>query len=195
MKNINRQISFLGIFLISLILFTVTAFAIGKPQDVGAQGQGLEHPNVSVTQGVGGKLRACQARESAIKNRLTHLTTLTTNMETKFDAIAARVENFYTNKVVPSGKTVSNYNTLVSDIQAQKTTVQTVLTKAQTDVNSFSCISGNPKTQLTQLREDMQVVKRALKAYRTSIKNLIVAVRSVTGGTERNSAETPKPTK
>ncbi len=180
MKNVHKQISFVGVLFVSLIIFATTAFAIGKPQNFGAQGQSFGHPNIPVTQGTGG-LHACQARENAIKNSLTHLTTLATNMETSFDIIATRVEDYYTNKVVPSGKTVANYNALVSDIQTQKTNVQAALTTAQTDANSFSCTSGTPKTQLTQFREDMQAVKQALKSYRTSIKNLIVAVHSVAG--------------
>ncbi len=192
MKSAYKHISFLSIAAISLVLLTTTVFAIGKPKDVDAQGQSLGHPNSSITRDTDGRLRACQAHEDAIKRRLTHLTNLVTNMETKFDAIATRVENYYTNKVVPRGKTVANYNTLVSDIQTQKTNVQTALKKAQTDANSFSCTSGSPKAQLTQFREDMQAVKEALKDYRTSIKNLIVAVHSVTG--RANSEGSPKPT-
>lgn len=191
MKNLHKRISFIGISLVSLVLLTNTTFAVGKPQDVGAQGQGLGHPNIPITPGEG-RMKACEARVDAIKNRMTHLTELATNMETKFDAIAQRVENYYNNKVVPSGKTVANYNTLVSDIQTQKNNVKTALTKAQTDASNFSCTSGTPKAQMMQFREDMQSVKQALKSYRTSIKNLIVAVHSVTGSEE---SESPKPTK
>lgn len=127
------------------------------------------------------RLRACQAKENAIRNRAKHLGDLATTMEKTFDAIAKRVEDYYTTKVVPSGKTVAGYDSLVGDIATKKTAVQTALTKAQTDAEGFACDSTDPKGQLTQFREDMQAVKSALKDYRTSIKNLIVAVRSVTG--------------
>lgn len=108
-------------------------------------------------------------------------------MEDKFDAIAQRVEDYYTNTVVPSGKTVANYANLVSDIQAEKAAVQAPVTQAQNNANSFSCTSNDPKETLTQFRKDMQAVQQALKDYRTSIKNLIVAVHSVTG-TENSSS-------
>ncbi len=98
-------------------------------------------------------------------------------MQEKFDAIAKRVEDYYISKVVPSGKTVTNYDSLVSEIQNKKQATQTALGKAQTDANSFSCSGNDPKGQLTQFRTDMQTVKSALKDYRTAIKNLIVAVR------------------
>ena len=128
-----------------------------------------------------GKLKACQVRESAIKTRMAHLTALVTNVIAKFDKHAASVEKYYTDKVVPSGKKVYNYDSLVSDINNKKTAVFSVLTKAQNDVNSFSCSNADPKLAMTQFRKDMQDVKKALKNYRTSIKNLIVAIRSVTG--------------
>lgn len=184
----NRQIryqvilgSVISISFILLSLFATTSFALDKPSGF--------MPRLSVSPG---NLRSCQAREDAIKKRMSRLLDLVTNMESKFDKHAQRVEDFYTSKIVPSGRIVANYNDLVSDIQIKKTAVQTVLNKAQNDVNSFNCNSGNPKEQMKTFREDMRKVKRALKDYRTSIKNLIVAVRSVVGETERNS--TPKPT-
>lgn len=136
------------------------------------------------------KLKACQARENGIKQRSTHLTQLATKMETQFDIIASRVEAFYTSKVVSSGKTVANYDTLVSAIQTQKSGVQSALASASAEAVSFNCSATDPKGQLTQYRVDMQSVINSLKNYRTSIKNLIVAVHSVAGVTnsEQNSA-------
>lgn len=139
-----------------------------------------------------GKLRSCQARESAVKTRMSHLVQLATNMMNKFDRHATRVETFYTKKVVPSGKTVSNYDSLVADINTKKTAVQSALTKAQNDVNGFSCTNGDPKALLTQFRQDMQATKQALKDYRTSIKNLIVAVRGIVGGEASESGAMKK---
>lgn len=158
------------IFLILVALFVlVPVLALAKPAAQANAGERLTEV----------KLKACQAKEDAIKKRSDQLTKMANNMLDKFDKIAARVEKYYTDTVVPSGKTVSNYDALVADITAKKTAVQTALTKAQTDTLAFSCTSDNPKGQLTQFREDMQAVKKALKDYRTSIKNLIVAVRSV----------------
>lgn len=167
----NKLIKFLLAILFSILLGTTPVFA--APAD---------HPNIAAsTSAQNGKLQSCQARENAIKQRSSQLVRLVTNMESKFDSIASRVENYYISKVVPSGRTVSNYNNLVSDIQTKKAAVSTNLDKAKSDANAFSCTSGSPKAQMTQFRVDMQTVKSALKDYRTSIKNLIVAVHSVTG--------------
>lgn len=158
-----------SILFVTFVLLTPSVFALGKPVEVG------EKPSVASEPG---KLRACQAKENGIKNRLTSLNNLATNMESKFTSIANRVEEYYTAKVVPAGKTVPNYDALVSDIQTKKTAVQTALTKTQTDAGTFTCTSNDPKGQLTLFRKDMQAVKSALKEYRTSIKNLTVAVHS-----------------
>ena len=183
-----------------LVLFFVlasTVLAVGKPSDVGAQNatsQGEQARQQAQTRLTEAKLRACQTREDAIKKRADRLTQLATNIEGKFDKHAQRVEEYYTSKVVPSGKTVANYDSLVADIDAKKAAVAAALSAAQNDANNFNCTGDDPKGQLTQFRKDMQTVKKALKDYRTSIKNLIVAVRSVTGTTERENKGSPKPT-
>ena len=136
----------------------------------------------------GQKLQSCQTRENAIKNRATHLADLVTGMETKFERIAKRVQDYYINTVVPQGKTASNYDSLITDIQVKRETAQVALIKVhQDEALNFNCTASDPKAQMTQFREDMQAVKSALKDYRTSIKNLVVAVRSVTGEIEKEA--------
>lgn len=177
----------------SLIPLTIAAQALIFVTSV----QALDYSNSPVTTrgsqaSSTGILKACQARESAIKNRMTHLTQLATNMMNKFDKHVERVEKYYTDKVVPSGKTVSNYNSLGSDIGTKKAAVQTAVTKAQDDVNKFNCSTGDPRGAMTQFRQNMQATKKALKDYRTSIKNLIVAVHTTFSGEAINSGKMEK---
>lgn len=139
------------------------------------------------------KLKVCRAKESLLLKKIQQLNKLAYNILDNFNSIAERVEEYYTTKVLPSGKTVSNYSGLIADVAAKKASVQTIMSSAQSDTADFKC-TGDPKAQLTKYRTDMQSVKRALKDYRTSIKNLIVAVHSVIGETQRNQAS-PKPTK
>jgi hypothetical protein len=106
-----------------------------------------------------------------------NLNRMATNMLSVFNSIAQRVISFYTNRVVPTGKTVPNYDTLLADAQTKSGAVQTALNKAQGDASNFNCQNANPKADITLFRQDMQAVKTALKNYRTSIRNLIVAVR------------------
>lgn len=141
---------------------------------------------------LGNRLQFCENHQDEINNRLTSLGNLVANILGKFDAIAVRVEDYYTNTVEPSGKTVPNYDVLVADITSKKDAVNTALSNVQADINGFSCNADNPKAQIRLYRTDMQTVKSALNDYKISIKNLIVAVRSVVGETE--STSTPSPT-
>ena len=136
------------------------------------------------------KLTACQSREAAIQKRSEQLVKLATNMQDTFTSIASRVKEYYTTKVIPSGETVDNYDDLLATIASKQEAVATALAKTQSDAMAFSCTSDDPKGQLTQYRTNMQTVKSALKEYRTSIKDLIVAIRSLTGKTE--SSASPK---
>lgn len=206
MKATDMKMKILPAFLVlSFVLLASPAFVIGKPNTLPRKPSNIG--GSVVTDRLTGlpaqvqnrltdaKLKACQARENAIKTRFERLNLLVTTMEEKFDAIAGRVEEYYTAKVVPGGKTVANYDSLVADIAAKKAAVSTVLTKAQNDIAGFSCDEADPKAQMTTYRLDMQGVIQELKDYRTSIKDLIVAVHSVTGTTERaNPSVSPKPT-
>lgn len=146
------------------------------------------------------KLKVCLSKQDNILKRSEQLARNAANMEEKFDAKVQRVKDFYTFKVVPSGKTVANYDSLVSNIVVKKSAVQTALTKAQGDLAVFSCNGADPKGLMKSFQEDMKAVKLALKDYRTSIKDLIVGVHGVTGdensSADDNSAlKSPKPTK
>lgn len=129
------------------------------------------------------RLTFCQNHEDEIKEKLGNLGDFVSRALGTFDAIASRVENFYTTKVAPTHP-ISNYQALVSDIAAKRAAAVTALTNAQSDINGFVCTGANPKGQITQYRVDMQLVKQALKDYRTSIKNLIVAVKAEVEGSE-----------
>lgn len=160
--------------------------AMGKPEKE-------DRPEAtSGSQPQGKHLQACQAGEDAIKNRSVSLVRMVINMEAKFDAILSRVEVYYTSKVVPSGKTVTNYSSLTSETQTKKAAIQTALVKAQDDISSFSCNNANPKGQMIQFKQDMQSVKQALQDYRTSIKNLVVAVHSVIGEENKSATTSAK---
>lgn len=152
------------------LLFASAAFALG-PSAATQAGKSPLRANV----------RACQAKENAVKQRSLQLAKLAADTETRFDTIAARVENFYASTATVSGHTVANYSVLAADIAIKKASVSAMLAVVTADATNFSCTNNGPKGQLMKFQTDMRAVKEALKNYRTSIKNLIVAVRSAVG--------------
>ncbi len=149
----------LTVFILSLV-FTSNTFAVGTR---------ISQARRSV----------CETRQGAIENRMKALVKLVATMEEKFDSISARVQKYYTDKVIPSGKTVANYDALITDIQTKKTATDTALAEVKTTSENFNCNADNPKDLYLTFRTGMQKNKTALHAYRLSIKNLIVAVRGV----------------
>jgi hypothetical protein len=133
---------------------------------------------------------SCISRESAVKTRMEQLMKLVKTMETTFDKIALKIEVYYTDNVVPSGKVVPSYDKLLLDVSDKKVAVEKAIDKTQADI--YSCSSGNPKVLMNQYRVDMQAVKSALANYRTSVKNLIVAVRTVSSDLEKSPTVTPE---
>lgn len=168
------------------LLFISLFFVFASP---GFAARQVGMPIQSKTATISGSQRACLAREAAVKKRMTQLSQLVANQYRVFDRNAARVQDYYTNTVLPSGRTVSNYAALVNDIAAKKVLVDEAVTEAKNSISAFSCASGNPRTLMNDFRINMQSVKTALKNYRTTIRNLIVAVRGLNG-----ESITPTPT-
>lgn len=138
------------------------------------------------------KLKVCENREKHITTTMTNLTTRGTDHLAVFTKIADRVEAFYTSK----GKTVANYDTLVADVNAKKAAVETAIASAKASGTTFSCTDPNPAMAAQQFKDAHAAVVKALQDYRTAIKNLIVAVKSVqsdaTTSTSTDSSSTTK---
>ena len=157
-----------------------TGSSQGGVQSSGIPTQGQSHiPAFAQVHLQDAKLRACQAVSTSVITRSTHLVDLVTQMEKTFTSIADGVEQYYLTKVVPTGKTLPNYDALVADISTKQNSLAPLVQTAQTDASSFSCTGNNPAAQLTQYRTDMQGVLKGLQDYRTAVKNLIVAVRTL----------------
>lgn len=138
--------------------------------------------------------KTCETRMETIRNRSGSLSDRAGKMEDNFSSISARVEEFYTSKLVPAGITVSNYDSLVSDISAKKDAVDAALTEANGEAKNFGCDDLTVvKTNVDSYRTSMQKVIAALKEYRTSIKNLIVAVRTAAASLRPSPVASPSP--
>jgi hypothetical protein len=192
MVKTSKPIVFSVILVLSVFVFTSLVFAI-NPKAANSQDQ-----NTATRSAVGkeklteAKLRVCQRMETAIQKRSARTADRAANMEKVFDSIAARVEAYYTNKLVPQGKTVANYDSLVGNIETKKAAVVVAVSTAQTYAASFNCSGEDPKGQIRAFRGDIQTVIKALKEYRTAVKNLIVALRSVTGTENSNATNSSK---
>lgn len=138
------------------------------------------------------KVKACEARQSAISKRSDQMVKRVTNQLDVFAKIAQRVQEFYQTKLLPQGKIVANYDTLVSDITTKSAAIAPLLAQAQAGAVTFSCDKDRPAEQVKNFNQDMKAVITALEAYGKSVRNLIVAVKSTTG-VENSSTNSAKP--
>ncbi len=127
------------------------------------------------------KIRACEARQANITKRSEQIVRRATNQLDVFAKIAQRVQEFYQNKLVPQGKIVTNYDSLVADIASNAAAITPLLAAAQAGAADFSCDKDHPSDQVKTFNEDMRAVMAGLETYRKSVRNLIVAVKGVTG--------------
>ncbi len=178
---------------LGLALIIVGSVSAAKPLDPGSNSRRpLRLATGSADATNSGKARsaaqACLVHEAAIQNRAKNVTKMALNMQEKFASISARVEEFYNNKVVPSGNIVPNYSLLLSNIASSSGAVNLALNDAQTAADDFSCNVQNPKTQLRAFHQDLRGVITALKDYRRSVRDLIVAVHKSFNQSEKSAS-------
>lgn len=123
-------------------------------------------------------LKICEKLEAGINSRSGNLVNKVNKHTARFDRISSKVQDFYTEKMVPKGITVENYDALVGDISTKKAVVDEAVAKASSTISDFDCSNDHPKQLLSDFKDQMQSVIKSLKDYRKSVVNLIVAVRT-----------------
>ncbi|OGY32308.1 MAG: hypothetical protein A3A57_01560 [Candidatus Woykebacteria bacterium RIFCSPLOWO2_01_FULL_41_12] len=136
------------------------------------------------------KLRVCEKLEDTINNRSDHLLDRVNKHIARFDRISSKVQTFYTEKMVPKGINVENYETLVGNIATKKAAAVEAAANAAATIDDFDCSGDSPGQALADFHDQMHVVIKALKEYKKSVVDLIVAVRTAFN----NSKETRQAT-
>ncbi len=121
------------------------------------------------------KLKACKKREKVITNIMARITERGQKQLDLFTTIAERTEAFYIEK----GNTLSTIEELTADVAKKKAAAQETVDTIKTSSTDFKCDSEDPKGAAASFKESLQSEQEALKAYKVSVKNLIVGVKSV----------------
>lgn len=129
------------------------------------------------------KLKACQNRQKAITNIMTRLADRGQKQTDLFGTIADKTKSFYTTK----GNILANYDVLVADVTAKKAAAQSAVSVIVSSSTTFDCSGDNPKGMVNSFKNSLKSEIEALKAYKTSVKNLIVGVKSVQGTTSSDN--------
>lgn len=125
------------------------------------------------------RLRLCEARQKGIAQRIKYMLNRGKIIHTGHQKIYQRVDEFYNNKLVPKGYTLSNYDDLKAEIEANKANVQTLLDAAKASGEAFDCSSDDPKGQAQAFHDDIKALIEANKEYKQSIHEFVKAVRDL----------------
>jgi hypothetical protein len=135
------------------------------------------------------KLKACQKREQKINATMARMAERGTRHIAVFTKISERTQAFYTKK----GRTLSNYDALVTEVEAKKAEAEAAVKATKDTSVSFACDGTDPKGVAASFKENLKAQNEALKAYKTAVKNLIVGVKSVQGTTSSSKTNEDKP--
>lgn len=186
MKQTFKSVLVLSAAVVSLLFFsTVTQAANNPGKNIEAQqvkASKEPRPEPSSSNNGGEKLNnSCENKVANFQRKAEQITERSTKMREQFDSIAQRVMDYYETKVVPSGIEVAGYSDLTGDIEAAQSDVTTAIADAESQLLAVTCEGDDTKLNMSLYKEELKLVNTALKDYRTSIKNLIVAVRSSKG--------------
>lgn len=121
------------------------------------------------------RLEACTKRETSINRHMQRIADRAAKQLEAFNKISERVQGFYTEKSL----TLSNYALLVEDSSAKKAAAEAAIADLKNSSVDFKCDSEDPVGTAEAFKGARQEVVVAMKEYKTSVKNLIVAVKSV----------------
>jgi hypothetical protein len=186
----------LSIFAFSLILLSfvgTSTMAVGQPAtDQGAvqqnqagntnqSGQATQTQNQSEDKQLQAKtkleqtkLKICQKREQNINNIMSRIADRGQKQLNLFTSIAEKTQKFYEDKNL----NVANYQELLDDISAKKTTAQEALQNMNQNKAQFKCDGTDPKGAVNGFQESLKKEIEVLKDYKTAVRNFIVAVKT-----------------
>lgn len=179
----TKPITLVSLLLIFLFLFTSVVVAVEGPVKLQTKLVAQNSQNTATSAGKKAhldqvKLKICQKKQAGIQKRSQNLVRRGNLIFSRFDRIVERVKQYYNNRLVPKDLTIENYDLMLANIEANKTTVKEALSTAENAAKAFDCSSDDPKGQIHTFRVEMTNVIRALKEYKKSVIDFLVAVRT-----------------
>lgn len=119
------------------------------------------------------KTKACEAHKQGLQNKFTRITTNATNLEAKIGTFETKATTYQSDNNV----TVDNWDNLVAASDTAKTNVDTAITNLKAVTPSLDCNNTSVASDVATFKAGAQDVRDALKAYKTAVKNVFVALQ------------------
>lgn len=132
--------------------------------------------------------KVCEQRKVSINNKVTAFSKSADNILTRFDVVYTRVKAFKTDKKAD----VANYDALIAAADAKQAAATEAVAALKETSTTFDCASTDPAQTLATIKAATVDARTALKEYRTSIKNIVVALAQVQKNTgDQSSSDQP----
>lgn len=132
------------------------------------------------------------AKKKACENHVNTINRLMDNMNKRRQAVYDRITNvssavqkFVTEKQL----TVSDYDSLVAEINAAKSLADTSIA-SQIAIPTLDCDGDHPRADVAEYKEKREASVDAMRIYRDAVKKLIEAVKSVVETTRSAEGDT-----
>lgn len=126
------------------------------------------------------KLEACKKKEASINSAMKKITEQRAKQADVFNKIADRTMAFYDEKNL----TVANYDTLVKSVTDKRAAVDAEIANIKKSTIDFKCDSTDPLKVSDTFKSAREGLMTAMKDYKTSVKDLIVAVKQAAEKTD-----------
>lgn len=117
--------------------------------------------------------KSCQARQTEINKRVNNYAAAAQRHLGVFEDLLAKVQNFYTTRKL----NVTNYDTLLATAQSKQADAQKAVDALKALDVSIDCTSSDPAQSVAAVKTAVTNARTALQAYRTAIKDLVVALK------------------
>ena len=128
------------------------------------------------------RLKACENREENINKRMEKIAEQRSKQVEVFKKISERTQEFYKDKNL----SLANYDELVADVEAKQALAEDAIEQLKSSDVEFDCSGEDPLGIVETFKDARDELRVAMKDYKTSVKNLIVGVKSAAtaGGSE-----------
>jgi hypothetical protein len=130
--------------------------------------------------------KSCEQRKTSINNRITAYDNAANTKLTQFNTIFERVKKFKTDKALQ----VSNYDALVATATAKQQAATDAVAALKALSADFDCASTDPGATVASIKSSTVDARTALKEYRKSIKDIVVALAQVNKTSSSDSTAT-----
>lgn len=126
------------------------------------------------------KQKACENRQDSIDNRSANFAAAAQRHLDVFNSIFAKVQAFHDN----NNLNVANYDALVATAKTKQATAQQAVDVLKGLSIKIDCTTTDPANTVATLKAAVKNARTALHDYRTSIKNVVVALQGASTSTE-----------